>query len=161
VSYHHGDRRRPGDQLWADQFSTLFSAIYEVMFDRSLKDPIGSDDLEYVNRTVREDYISGSSVTVLLCGSNTWRRKCVDWEIYSSLYLRHGLLGIVVPATPMQADGTIRVLDRFHDNLLAGYAQWLHWTTDPATLKSAIEAAYQSSQDREPVNWRMKMQRNL
>src|SRR5438552_2235879 len=78
VSYHHGDQRRPGDQIWADDFSNRFCGDFDLLFDRSLKTPVGSDDLSYVNRIIREDYISGSSLTVVLCGINTWKRMCVD-----------------------------------------------------------------------------------
>jgi len=44
---------------------------YEVFQDQSLDDEVESDDLEYVNRVIREDYIKGSSITIVLCGSET------------------------------------------------------------------------------------------
>jgi len=64
VSYHHGN-----DQPWYDRFAVVFGGAYEVFTDRSLRDSIHSDNTEYVMRVIREQYITGSSVTIVLCGS--------------------------------------------------------------------------------------------
>lgn len=161
VAYHHGDRFRPGDQYWANVFRGTFSTWYEVLYDRSVQEPVNSNDLEYVNRRIREDFIVGSSVTILLCGANTWKRKCVDWEIHSTLHHHHALLGIALPTATQLPDGSIRTPDRFYANWTLGYTEWMHWTNDPALLKDGIEAAVARSRQVSPDNGMLKLQRNL
>ena len=58
-----------------------------------------------VRQIIRDDYIAAASVTVVLIGTDTWRRKYVDWEIGSSIRKtkknpRCGLLGILLPNHP-------------------------------------------------------------
>jgi hypothetical protein len=138
VSYHHG-----GDQAYYDYFSKAFGSIYEVMYDNSLDRQIDSDDAEYVMQKIREDYIVGSSCTVVLCGLGTPWRKFVDWEIKSTLDKQHGLIGIKLPTLQVVNNGC-RKPDRLQDNIDSDYAVWSWWentissSTDMAAL---IEAA--------------------
>jgi len=39
------------------------------MIDKSLDDPIDSDNVDYIMRKIREDYLSDSTVTIHLIGS--------------------------------------------------------------------------------------------
>ena len=59
----------------------------DVMDSRSVK--IGAIPngltLDEISRRVRDDYLSDSTVTVVLVGKDTWRRKHVDWEIAATL----------------------------------------------------------------------------
>jgi len=121
VSYHHG-----GDQAFYDIFSRVFSDSYEMIFDNSLERKVDSDDSEYVMRQIRENYIAGTSCTVLLVGRDTWGRKFVDWEIAATLDKQHGLLGFQLPTLPI-VDGRVTVPDRFLDNTNSGYAVWKKW----------------------------------
>ncbi|MFT4802545.1 MAG: hypothetical protein ACI93N_002325, partial [Flavobacteriaceae bacterium] len=41
------------------------------MIDKSLNEPIDSDDEEYIMRKIREDYLSDSTVTICLIGSRS------------------------------------------------------------------------------------------
>jgi len=91
VSYHHQD------QTAVDSFRDTFSNVYEVFSDSSLDRLIDSNDTDYVNRTISENYITGTSITIVLCGLDTWKRKYVDWEIHSTLDRNHALLGVVLP----------------------------------------------------------------
>lgn len=63
VSYHHG-----GDQAYYDEFSRFFHDQYEAIRDNSLERLIQSDDTEYVMRQIREQYITGTSCTIVLIG---------------------------------------------------------------------------------------------
>ena len=78
VSYHHEN-----DQGNRNRFERLFVDGYDVMDSRSVK--IGAIPngltLDEISRRVRDDYLSDSTVTVVLVGKDTWRRKHVDWEI--------------------------------------------------------------------------------
>ncbi len=145
VSYHHG-----GDRAYYDAFSKLFADTYQVIQDNSvgrqkvindnLVGPqIDSDDAEYVIRKIREDYITGSSCTVVLCGAQTPYRKFVDWEIKATLDKEHGLIAVQLPTN----QGFI-VPSRLHDNTQSGYAVCTTWellTASPPLLATLIEQA--------------------
>ncbi len=157
VSYHH-----ERDQFWFDHFTTTFSAEYEVFQDRSLDDQVDSEDLEYVNRVIREDYINGSSITIVLCGAETWKRRFIDWEIASTLNYEHALLGILIPSTQARRDETFAVPDRLFDNIQSGYASFVNWPSTANELKTQIEAAISQSILRILIrNERQKMRRDL
>jgi hypothetical protein len=157
VSYHH-----KGDQSWFEQFCGQFCDTYEVFFDRSLDGRIRSDDSEYVNRKIREDFIVGSSVTIVLCGKETWKRKYVDWEIASTLYCKHALLGIGLPDNRPGMDAKISVPQRFFDNWESGYARWISWPNSPFALATGIEQAIQNSTNPAFIrNSQPRMSRNL
>ena len=71
ISFHHKN-----DQAWFDYFTKKFSEQYEVFHDKSIGETkVRSDDPEYINRAIREDYIKGSSITIVLCGKETQKRK--------------------------------------------------------------------------------------
>ena len=143
VSYHHGS-----DRAYYDEFARIFSGTYEILHDRSVDRPIGSEDPECVIRRIRENYLTGSSVTVVLCGSNTWGRKYVDWEILASLNQGMGLIGVNLPTNLQESDGSSLVPDRFYDNWRSGYALWQQWqevVSDPLSFRQNIEIALKSS----------------
>jgi MTH538 TIR-like domain (DUF1863) len=123
VSYHHG-----GDQAYYDAFSKAFHDTYDVIFDNSLERAIGSDNVDYVMRQIRENYIHGSSCTIVLVGKDTWGRKFVDWEIKATLDKEHGLIGVHLPSAPRDpTNNKITVPDRLHSNIQSGFALWLSW----------------------------------
>jgi proline-rich tail region repeat protein len=123
ISYHHG-----GDQAYYNDFSTAFHDTYDVIFDNSLERQIDSDDADYVIRQIRENYITGSSCTIVLVGKDTWGRKHVDWELKATLDKDHGLIGVQLPTAPINpTTKTITVPDRLHFNIRSGFALWLTW----------------------------------
>ena len=158
ISFHHKN-----DQSWFDYFSKKFDDQYEVFYDQSLNTQrVRSDDPEYINRAIREDYINGSSITIVLCGVETQKRKYIDWEIYSTLYDKHALLGIALPGAQRTQNGKIIVPDRLYTNWLTGYAYFIEWTDDPLELKQQIKIAIQKSTQKHFIdNSQEKMKRNL
>jgi hypothetical protein len=143
VSYHHG-----GDQAYYDEFSRMFSDRYELIYDHSLERKVGSEDPEYVMRRIREKYLTGASVTVVLCGRETPWRKYVDWEICASLNQQMGIVGVKLPTITPGTNGSVIVPDRLHHNIESGYAIWTEWNqvyNDPAFLLLKIEEAYEKS----------------
>jgi len=122
VSYHHA-----GDQNYYDAFSRTFHDSYEAIYDNSLERTIDSDNVDYVMRRIRENYITGTSCTIVLVGARTWGRKYVDWEIKATLDKEHGLIGVRLPTAPLSTDGKVIVSDRLHDNIQTGYALWVTW----------------------------------
>ena len=58
---------------------------------------------ERIREKIRDEYLRDSSVTIVLVGTETKRRKHVDWEIYSSMIdgrvnKRSGILVVNLPA---------------------------------------------------------------
>ncbi len=156
ISYHHEQ-----DQFWFNHFKSTFSDDYDVFQDQSLDDEVDSDDLDYVNRVIRDDYIKGSSITIVLCGNGTWKRRFVDWEIASTLHHEHALLGILVPGTSPRWDGKFSIPDRLHDNVESGYAGFVNWPNSASELKTQIEAALSKTLFKFSIrNGRLKMRRN-
>lgn len=161
VSYHHA-----GDQSYCDWFRTNLGEELDLFTDRSLDEPVRSNDAEYINRRIREDYILGSSATIVLCGSETYKRKYVDWEIHSTLHYKHALLGIALPTAVRGNENKIIVPNRLHENIQSGYAHWVNWDQNwllyPSSLKTALDVAIQRSSNTHLIrNSPEKMARNL
>ncbi len=96
ISYHHAN-----DEEYKKEFEKRFGDIF---INESVQD--GEYDTElsdgYVKRIIRENKISLSTVVVVLIGSETYKRKHVDWEIYAALTEKanghSGLLGVILPS---------------------------------------------------------------
>ncbi|MFE3872201.1 TIR domain-containing protein [Flavobacterium sp. ZS1P70] len=78
------------------------------MIDHSLDKAINSDNLDYIMRKIREDYLSTSTVTIFLIGSVSnenlggYEQRFIKRELQASLYhgignTQNGILGIVLP----------------------------------------------------------------
>jgi hypothetical protein len=135
ISYHHG-----GDQAHYDAFSQTFHDTYDVISDNSLERRIDSEDVEYVERRIRENYVTGSSCTIVLVGAHTWGRKYVDWEIKATLDKEHGLIGVQLSTLRAGPSGTVTVPDRLNDNIHSGYALWI--TSAAITANAQACASY-------------------
>ena len=156
VSYHH-----QRDQWYYDQFSTLFADGYNIITDKSIERSIGSDDVDYQQQVIREEHITGSSITIVLCGAETWKRRWVDWEIDMTLTKEHALLGICLPTNPRDINGKFTVPDRLHANIVSGYAHFIQWTEDPSVIRLAIEnARNRAKQTRLIANSAPRMERS-
>ncbi len=158
VSYHHS-----GDQDYYDAFSRSFHDLYELIYDNSLERKIDSDDVDYVMRRIRENFITGTSCTIVLVGAKTYGRKYVDWEIKATLEKEHGLIGIQLPTAPKTQEGKITVPDRLHDNIQSGFALWLTWESvmsDPKRFQEQVAMA-KSKSTRQIMNTRERRLRNL
>jgi hypothetical protein len=79
------------------------------MIDKSLDEPIDSDDEDYIMQKIREDYLSDSTVTIHLIGLRSaenlgqYEQRFIKRELQASLYngvgnSRSGVLGVVLPA---------------------------------------------------------------
>lgn len=78
------------------------------MIDKSLNEPIQSEDEDYIMRKIREDYLSDSTVTICLIGTQSAENSpnvdqtYIKREVQASLYngknnTRNGILGVVLP----------------------------------------------------------------
>ncbi len=157
VSYHHSN-----DQAYRDRFERLFAGIYDIMISRSVQ--IGDIDpyltTETVRQKIRDEYLRDSTVTVVLIGRETWKRKHVDWEIGSSIRHtqynpRSGLLGIVLPTYPRPDPAKYdpyTIPPRLYDNIKCGFAQIYNWSEDAAAIQKWIHEAFETRNRVNPDN---------
>lgn len=79
------------------------------MIDHSLDEAIDSEDLEYIMRVIRKEYLSDSTVTIFLIGERSnenlgeYEQRYIKRELQASLYhgqgnTQNGVLGIVLPS---------------------------------------------------------------
>jgi len=137
VSHHHEN-----DQWDRERFESLFANHYNIIIARSVQ--IGDIDpnlaTDTIRQKIRDEYLRDSTVTVVLIGKETWKRKHVDWEIGSSirqtrLNPRSGLLGIILPDHPAFGRDVYNpyiVPPRLHFNVKCGYAKIYDWSNDPS-----------------------------
>lgn len=80
----------------------------DMYIDKSLNEPINSEDHDYVMQVLRRDYISDSTVTIVLIGKYSsealgeHEQYYIKHELMASLYngagnTRNGILGVVLP----------------------------------------------------------------
>lgn len=140
ISYHHDN-----DQDWYDYISSTYSDSFDLFYDNSVERKLDSTNATYLNRKIREEYIFGTSVTIVLCGPETWKRRWIDWEIHATLHYNHGLLGVALPSCQKGNEGKYVVPTRLHKNIVSGFARFIAWDNDPANFKASIETAVQNS----------------
>lgn len=78
------------------------------MVDKSLNEPINSENEDYIMRKIRQDYLSTSTVTIHLVGNNSsenalfHNQNYIKRELQASLFngennTKNGILGVVLP----------------------------------------------------------------
>lgn len=158
VSYHHDN-----DQAYRNNFENILSnAGIAVVRSVQMGDIDPDNDTDTVRRIIREQFLSDSTVTIVLVGTETWKRKHVDWEIsYSlretSISQRSGLVGIVLPTHPAfyaQTYDPNSVPPRLHDNVECRYAKIYKWTTSPSEIQDIIHDAFENRYRTNPNNTR-------
>ncbi len=157
VSYHHAN-----DQLYRDRFESLFTSLFDIMVSRSVQDGDIDPKLnsERIRQIIRDNYLRDSTVTVVLIGTETWKRKHVDWEIGSSirdtkLNPRSGLLGILLPTHPNYNATSYTpyiIPPRLYDNAKCKYAAIYDWLEDPRKVASRIHDAFEHRTEIMPDN---------
>lgn len=134
ISYHHAN-----DEYYKTKFEEKFEDLF---INKSVQDGEYDEDLsdDYVKRLIREEKITDCSVVVVLIGTDTYKRKHVDWEIYAGISGkaggRSGLIGILLPSyydsnenkglkdNEYNAD---TIPPRLNDNVKTGYAKIYKW----------------------------------
>jgi len=98
ISHHHSN-----DQ-WYKEALVGFGEENSIFVDRSVDTGDIPDEWsdERIRREIRDGYLRDSTVTIVLVGRETRRRKHVDWEIHSSMYdgsvnKRSGIVAINLP----------------------------------------------------------------
>ncbi|KAI9131139.1 TIR domain-containing protein [Acaryochloris sp. CCMEE 5410] len=98
ISYHHRNEQYLKEHL------LQLNGSHEIFVDCSVDTGDIDDDLEpqVIRQTIRRNYLSESTVLMLIVGRETKYRKHVDWELYSSMYngTNFGRSGVVVLLAP-------------------------------------------------------------
>ena len=151
VSYHHNN-----DQGYRDRFEELFSGSDGVMDSRSVRlgDIPNGSSLGEISRRIRDTYLSDSTVTVVLVGSDTWRRKHIDWEIAATVRdteanPRSGLLGILLPTHPSFGEKQVdpyTIPPRLHDNVESGFAKLYSWSESEQRVSEWVDGGVPTPQ---------------
>ena len=162
VSYRHEN-----DQAYREKFERLFADIYDIIVSKSVQ--IGDIDpnlpAERVRQIIRDEYLRDTTVTVVLVGAETWKRKHVDWEIGASIRHtqynpRSGLLGIFLPTYPLKYDQEKKswifdqctIPPRLYYNWKCGYASLYKWSDDASEVQKWIHEAFKRRNQINPDN---------
>lgn len=160
VSYHHAN-----DQYYRNKFEEIFSNQYDIMVSKSVQ--IGDIDpslkTETIRQKIRDEYLRDSTVTVVLIGSETWKRKHIDWEIGASIRQtqfnpRSGLIGILLPSyhdyhsIQYGKYNKNTIPPRLSDNLDCEFAKIYEWSDNPYDVQQWIHDASQRRNRIDPDN---------
>lgn len=164
VSYFHKDNeddRTKFENLFGDL--VVSKSVHDGDIDSETSD-------EYAKQLIQNEYLSDTTVLVVLIGPKTKCRKHVDWEISGALNLKvgdtyAGLLGIKLPGHADYGTGnhTYDLLPaRLSDNLKTGYAIIRDWTDDRVKMQSYIEEAFanRTAKEDKRTNSRVQMDKD-
>ena len=165
ISYHHKN-----DEAYKIEFERLFSDVYDILETKAVSDGDINPQIntETIRQKIRDEFIRTASVTVVLIGSETWKRKHVDWEISSSLRdtqynSRTGLVGILLPTYPRSDKRNYNretVPPRLQDNIDCGFAKIYNWSNDPFEIQAWIHEAFRQRKQVNPDNSRDMFAKN-
>lgn len=98
ISHHHDN-----DQFYKEKLLEI-NEEHGIFTDMSVDTGDIDDSLpdDRIREIIRDEYLSDSTVTILLVGTETKKRKHIDWELYSSMYdgVRNKKSGILVINLP-------------------------------------------------------------
>ncbi|MCE2508872.1 MAG: TIR domain-containing protein [Nitrosopumilaceae archaeon] len=82
---------------------------------------------ESIRKKIRDEYLRDSTVTIVLVGTETRRRKHIDWEIHSSMYdgSVNRRSGIVVIMLPSANDNSIYAPHGWEEQRLYPNTRWM------------------------------------
>lgn len=119
------------DDKYVDRLIEAVHKQVDFFSGGPLDDPSKSDNPEYVTTQIRDEHLKWSSTTIVLCGSDTFKKRKVDWEICATLENKHALMGIILPSAEKAHNGKVIVPERLMDNVKSEYASCIGWSTNP------------------------------
>ena len=136
ISYHHKNDQKFKDCLVSQNNQN------DWFIDKSIeKDDIDPDNKTLTTKqSIKRQALDDTSVIVVLYGSETYKRKHVDWEIYGALTRRgdrvttSGLVGVFV-------GDERKVHDRYKKNHDSGYSINVYWKDFISNPNKYIEQA--------------------
>jgi hypothetical protein len=147
ISFHHKN-----DENYKICFEQLFHNYSNAVLSHSVQDgdisPLAN--AQTTREIIRTKYLRDTTVTIVLIGSEIWKRKHVDWEISSSIRhtsnnYRSGLIGILLPTYPrqdMSRYNPYTIPPRLYYNIKCGYANIYNWSEDPTDIQQWVHDAY-------------------
>lgn len=175
ISFHHADdaKRKKFEKKWSDEIDGFVSkSVQDGDIDPTLT-------TEYIRQLIRDKFIADATVTIVLIGEETWKRKYVDWEISSSIRKtknnsRTGLIGILLPSylSSVGAKGLLSKTDdgvfynphtippRLYDNIQCGFAKIYSWPSSSQQLKKWIDDAFKRREKCNPDSSRTLFSKN-
>lgn len=166
ISYYHKDDQKYRDEL-EKRFGHLF--ISKSVQPGDIDTDVSTD---YIKRLIQQEYISDSSVLLMLIGPKTKCRKHVDWELSAALSTKvggsSGVAAILLPEITLLPNGKFdyeTVPARFADNQKTGYASAYSWqwaTESDENMRKIIETAFEAKGSKSALidNSRLQMGRN-
>jgi len=177
ISFHHED------QYYKKRFEELFSKISDILKSKAVMDNDIDESMstDAIRGKIRDSFIRSATVTVVLVGQDTWKRKHVDWEISASIRKtknnsRTGLIGILLPthtdslSEPLNSAREKETFEyekytippRLADNIDCGFAKLYDWNEDPEIVQEWIHEAYKRRDEKKlnPNNSRVNFSRN-
>ena len=123
ISYHHMREQHIKEELLS------LNKRYQLFVDCSVTTGDIDERLapQEIRQKLRREYLSESTVLLLIVGRETRYRKHVDWELYSSMYngSTYGRSGVVVILAPdCQSDFYTAPFDRVKEGLYPGATNW-------------------------------------
>jgi len=121
ISFDHDDTNKVNGFLGLRNILDNFE-----FYNHKLDIEVQSNNVDYIKRVIRENYIKPASVCVVLIGNNTWSSEWVTWEIKECLQQRMGILGIRLKDTYGQVPAVVpqsHVGDWQPDK----FSQWIEW----------------------------------
>lgn len=164
VSYHHEN-----DQKYRNKFEEICrQANISVIKSVQIGDIDTNLKTETIRQKIRDEYLRDSTVTIVLIGKETWKRKHVDWEIGSSIRHtqnnpRSGLMGIILPSYPKNNTRKYykcTIPPRLHDNIECKFATIHNWSTNPTTIQNQIHKSFERRNEINPNNTRISFEHN-
>lgn len=147
ISYHHKDDQAVSS--FVNKYSNNNIFIKRIVGDE-YGTSINSNNVDYTMRVIRENYLTDSTVTIVMIGKETYKRKYVDWEIASTLRndqnnKRSGLVGIFLPGCDIY---NTTIPARLMDNVTSGYAKLYNYPYDSNQLSQIINDAFYGKNER-------------
>lgn len=176
ISFHHANDESYKNELEKLALQNKTEFISKAIQDGDIDDNITT---ETIYQKIRDNYIADATVTIVLIGKDTWKRKYVDWEIASSIRdtkknSRNGLIGILLPTCDTFCESELKysttdrkvffcknkIPPRLWDNFRAGYADIYSWEYAVKHLKEIIDKAFKRRTTISPDNSRDRFVHN-
>lgn len=129
--YHEDDQEYKNELINMCEFDKDLWQMVSIFEDYSVhEDEIDDNGMtdEQVRCEIRDNYIAGATVLILLCGKNTKHRKHIDWEIHAAMYdsqknPKMGILVIDLPSIATQS--TMIACNDDEREILGPYEKWI------------------------------------
>lgn len=140
ISFHHKN-----DQ-WAKDGLCRWNETRHAFVDKSVDTGDIDDSLsdEAIRLKIRDEYLRDSTVTILLVGTETKKRKHVDWELYSSMFDGHinkksGIIAVLLPTVTGEKCHLFAGHGKREKDLYPLENHWTHVTSRESLLWGGFE----------------------